>query len=148
MFCSLAGIAVFAATIGPGGSANGELTDAQVKATNAALDLAGAFANDGYKLRDGRWSISLQPGQSSVLGVHLYAGNEYWFSAAAEPTAKKLVIEVFDETGQLLEGESYAEAGRTAAGAVPDFSGLYYVRISLPKDEASPADVILVYSYK
>ncbi len=149
LFRSVNNSAIFLwATFAASGLAMAELTDAQAKATSAALDLAGAFANDGYKLRDGRWSITLKPGESNVLAVHLYGGNDYWFSAAAEPTPKKLLIEVFDEEGRLMEGETYSDAGRTAAGAVPDHSGLYYVRVSLPKDEESPADVILVYSYK
>ena len=30
-------------------------TDAEVQARKDALDVAGAFANDGFKIRDGHW---------------------------------------------------------------------------------------------
>ncbi len=64
-----------------------------------ALELAGAFSNDGFKLRDGHWSGTLAPDESKLIAVNLYAGNEYWFSAGATEKAKKLAVDVFDETG-------------------------------------------------
>ena len=30
-------------------------TDAEVEARKTALDLAGAFSNEGFKIRDGHW---------------------------------------------------------------------------------------------
>ena len=30
-------------------------TDAEVRARKDALDVAGAFSNDGFKIRDGHW---------------------------------------------------------------------------------------------
>jgi hypothetical protein len=32
-----------------------EETDAEAEAHKAALDVAGAFSNDGFRLRDGTW---------------------------------------------------------------------------------------------
>ena len=34
-------------------------TDAEVNARKNALDVAGAFTNDGFKLRDGHWCGTL-----------------------------------------------------------------------------------------
>ena len=39
-------------------------TDQEVAAREVALELAGAFANDGFKLRDGHWAGTLAPGVS------------------------------------------------------------------------------------
>ena len=54
-----------------------------------ALDVAGAFSNDGFKLRDGHWAGTLAPNESKLLAVNLYAGNQYWFSAGATETGKR-----------------------------------------------------------
>src|SRR6476620_12211971 len=74
-------------------------TDQEVAARAVALELAGAFSNDGFKLRDGHWAGTLAPDESKLIAVNLYAGNEYWFSAGATDEAKALTVEVFDEAG-------------------------------------------------
>lgn len=71
-------------------------TDQEVAAREIALDLAGAFSNDGFKLRDGHWTGTMAAGESKVIAVNLYAGDEYWFAARATDKAKKISIEVFD----------------------------------------------------
>jgi hypothetical protein len=58
-------------------------TDDEVSARKAALDLAGAFSNDGFKLRDGVWYGAIKPKDSQFVQVNLYAGNQYWFTAGA-----------------------------------------------------------------
>jgi hypothetical protein len=75
-------------------------TDSEVEARKTALDLAGAFSNDGYKIRDGNWSGSIKPKESLIIQVNLYAGNAYWFSVGATPQAKKLAVTIYDETGR------------------------------------------------
>src|SRR5688500_5190867 len=74
-------------------------TDAEVEARREAESLAGAFSNDGFKLRDGCWFGQLQPNKSKIIQVSLYAGNHYWFSLGTHPGAKKLSISVHDEAG-------------------------------------------------
>src|SRR5712691_9193288 len=76
-------------------------TDQEVAARQVALELAGAFGNDGFKLRDGHWAGTIAPNESKLVAVNLYAGNQYWFSAGATEQAKKLAVEVFDEMGAL-----------------------------------------------
>ena len=121
-------------------------TDSEVEARKTALDLAGAFSNDGYKIRDGNWSGSIKPKESLIIQVNLYAGNAYWFSVGATAQAKKLAVTVYDETGQLIESEPYQDAGKAAAGFSPAASGCYYVKIQEMEGEA--ADFCLIYSYK
>jgi hypothetical protein len=128
------------------GEASAEPAEPVTEATRKALDLAGAFANDGYKLRDGRWEITLEKDKPRILAVHLYGGNEYWFCAATEPASDKISVDVFDETGTIIDGEKYKDGGRAAAGAIPAYSGMYYVRLKLEADE--PSHATLVYSYK
>ncbi len=126
-------------------AAHGE-TDDQVAAHRAVLDLAGAFTNDGFKLRDGDFTGTLKGGESAIIQVNLYAGNQYWFSVATSDTNTAVTIDLYDETGKLLKTDPYSNANRAAAGLAPDSSGPYYVRIENPG--ATPATYSLIYSYK
>ena len=121
-------------------------TDQEVAARQVALELAGAFSNDGFKLRDGHWSGTLAPNESRLIAVNLYAGNEYWFSIGATAKAKKLAIEVFDETGVPVTTEKFNSGTKAAAGFSVSNSGEYFIRVRL--EEGEPSGVCFVYSYK
>jgi hypothetical protein len=121
-------------------------TDAEAEAHKAALDVAGAFSNDGFKLRDGTWKGAMKLGEPQLIRVNLYAGNEYWFSVGATEAAKKVAITVFDEVGKPVESEPYAEGATAAAGFSPEASGPYFIRIE--ELEGEPATFCLIYSYK
>jgi len=121
-------------------------SDQEVEAHKAVLDLAGAFTNDGFKMRDGHWTGTLKTGEHALIAVNLYAGNQYWFSVGAVQPAKKVEVAVYDETGKLMTTESYNEGERAAAGFSPTTSGQYYVSVGLV--EGDPSSFCLVYSYK
>jgi hypothetical protein len=121
-------------------------SDSEVNARKAALDLAGAFTNEGFKMRDGHWSGTIKPKDHALIAVNLYAGNQYWFSVGATEPAKKIAVNVYDETGKLVQTESYSENEKAAAGFSPTSSGQYYVMVDLVEGDAS--SVCLVYSYK
>lgn len=121
-------------------------TDGEVAARKVALDVAGAFSNDGFKLRDGNWCGALQAGKPQLVQVNLYAGNQYWFTLGATPTAKKVAVTIYDESGKLLASEPFQEAATAAAGFAPEASGSYYVKVALI--EGGPSEFCLIYSYK
>lgn len=121
-------------------------TDGEVEARRIAMELAGAFSNDGFKLRDGVTMGTLEPGKPKLVQVNLYAGNEYWFSLAASGKAKKVAVTVFDETGKKIDAEPYQEGVTAAAGFSPDASGPYFVKVELI--EGATAAFCLLYSYK
>ena len=122
-------------------------SDTEVAARKAALDLAGAFSNEGFKMRDGHWSGTIKPKEQALIAVNLYAGNQYCFSVGATEPAKKISVNVYDETGRLVQTESYNEGGKAAAGPfAPTSSGQYYVLLDLV--EGNESSVCLVYSYK
>src|SRR5438132_12171624 len=102
-------------------------TDAEVQARKGALDLAGAFSNDGFKIRDGHWCGTVKPHDHSLVAVNLYAGNEYWFSASATAPAKKIAVNVYDETGKQVTTDNYDNGEKAAAGFAPPISGQYFV---------------------
>ena len=121
-------------------------TDREVQAHKIVLDLAGAFSNDGFKMRDGHWTGSLKPNENALIAVNLYAGNQYWFSVGAVDPAKKIEVAVYDETGNRVTTETYSEGEKAAAGFTPTSSGQYYVSVGLL--EGGESTYCLVYSYK
>ncbi len=121
-------------------------TDAQADARKVALDVAGAFSNDGFKLRDGHWKGVLESGKAQLVQVNLYAGNQYWFSVGATPQAKKLAITIYDEAGVPVKSDPYSGEASAAAGFSPVASGPYYLKIV--EVEGEPATFCLLYSYK
>jgi len=121
-------------------------TDVQVAARNDVIDFAGAFQNDGFKIRDGNYFGKVAKDHSTIVAVNLYNGNAYWFTAATSEKAEKLKVSVFDETGMPVSYEPYQSGGRAAAGFSPESSGLYYVKVAL--EDGQPATFCLIYSYK
>ncbi len=127
------------------GSARAQ-TDQEVEARKDALDVAGAFTNDGFKLRDGHWAGPVSPGGHALIAVNLYVGNQYWFSAGANETAKKIGVDIYDENGKQLAAENYNAGDKAAAGFSPANSGQYFISLNLLEGTAS--SLCLVYSYK
>lgn len=123
--------------------------EGEVTARETALEMAGGFSNDGYKIRDGHWSGSLEPHKPKLVTVNLYAGNQYYFSVGGSDKAKKISVKVYDETGKEVSGqELYQDPDkcRAAAGVSPIASGPYYVSVEVT--EGATADFCLLYSYK
>jgi hypothetical protein len=147
-------LALAAASLGLGGLAPFSAlqaapaeTDGEVASREIALELAGAFSNDGYKIRDGHYSGQLQLHVPRIVVVNLYAGNQYYFSLGATDKAKKISVIVYDETGKEVDGEElFQEKTRAAAGVSPVASGPYYAKVELLEGE--PTDFCLIYSYK
>lgn len=121
-------------------------TDAEVNARKNALDVAGAFTNDGFKLRDGHWCGTLKAQDHALIAVNLYAGNQYWFTVGAADPAKKIAVNIYDETGGLLTTDHYEGGDRAAAGFSPNDSGQYFVSVDLV--EGGSSSFCLIYSYK
>lgn len=121
-------------------------TDSQVEARRVALDLAGAFSNEGFKIRDGHWAGALKQGEQALVAVNLYAGNQYWFSVGANQNVKKFAVQVYDENGQPMQADGYEDEDKAAAGFSPTISGQYFIAIA--PTESEPSTFCLVYSYK
>jgi hypothetical protein len=138
-------ILFFVLALAISGTARGD-TDAEVQARKDALDVAAAFANDGFKIRDGHWCGTVKPHEHSLVAVNLYAGNQYWFSVGATEPAKKVAVSVYDETGKQMTADNYDNGEKAAAGFAPTTSGEYFVSVDLL--EGDPSTFCLVYSYK
>jgi hypothetical protein len=121
--------------------------DKEVEARKVALELAGAFSNDGFKIRDGHWSGTVKGGERALVAVNLYAGNQYWFSVGADDKAAKLAVRLHDENGKPLTVEDYQGDATAAAGFSPTVSGQYFISVAPDATDAA-GTYCLVYSYK
>lgn len=111
-----------------------------------ALEAAAEGKSQGYALRDGFWSGTLEKGQPVVIAVHLFAWNDYWFTAAHLEPGSRIRLSIFDRWGNAAGG--HESAGETSATAV--FSAVrsdrYYIQLELT--EGDKAGTCMVYSYK
>ena len=98
-------------------------SDSEVAARKAALEVAGAFGNDGFKVRDGHWCGTVKPNDHTLIAVNL-----------------------FDETGKQVTADNYDAGATAAAGFSPTSSGQYYIAIGLVEGQES--SFCLIYSYK
>ena len=121
-------------------------TDAEVSARKDALELAGAFGNDGFKIRDGHSCGVLKAHDHALIVVNLYAGNQYWFSVGTAEPLKKVGVSLYDETGKQMTTENFSEGDKAAAGFAPENSGQYFVSVDSVEDQEG--SFCLVYSYK
>jgi hypothetical protein len=134
-------IFVLAASVSAGAE-----SDSEIEARKAALDVAGAFTNDGFKIRDGHWCGIIKEHEHALIAVNLYAGNQYWFSVGATEPVKKIEVSVYDESGKRVTTETYNAEEKAAAGFSPTNSGQYFVSVDLIEGEQG--SFCLVYSYK
>ena len=127
------------------------------EARRMALEVAGAFQNDGFRIRDGEWGGSLAKGVPLFLRLTLFAGESYWFVVASPAPGATLRVTLYDAQGKALKTEQWKDerdesksiGGRCAAGVAPDQSGKYFVSVELvdnPSDQ--PAEFSLIYAYK
>ena len=121
-------------------------TDAEVNARKDALELAGAFGNDGFKIRDGHSCGVLKPHDHALIAVNLYAGNQYWFSVGTTEPLKKVAVRLYDESGKQMNTENLDEGNKAAVGFAPENSGQYFVSVDSVEDQEG--SFCLVYSYK
>ncbi len=120
--------------------------DAAVTCRRAALELAGAWTNEGFRLRERPWTGVLPAGKPALARFTLVAGNRYWFTAATNAASTKLTMSIFSEAGEAIEANSYLDGPLAASGFSPRVSGSYVLALS--EASGTPVPFCVVYSFK
>jgi hypothetical protein len=120
--------------------------DALITCHRAALELAGAWTNDGFRLRERSWSGNLPADRPALARVNLLAGNRYWFSAATNAASTNLTTRIYKESGAPVPAETWQDGPLSAAGFAPAETGCYLIAVS--ESRGTPVPFCLVYSYK
>lgn len=121
-------------------------SDAQVTCRRAALELAGAWINDGFRLRERTWAGTLPTDKPALARVNLLAGNRYCFTVATNAASTTLSMTIYTDRGTPVTAESYQDGPLAAAGFAPTVSGSYIIGIS--ESNGTPVPFCLIYSYK
>lgn len=110
------------------------------------LEFAGALGNEGFKVRDDFWTAHLEGGASARLAVNLFAGNHYWFCAAAPERSPEIKLSLFDPRGEPVKTNDHKSADLAAAGVTATTTGRYVVQVE--NTGGAAADICLVYLFK
>jgi hypothetical protein len=121
-------------------------SDAVVTCRRAALELAGAWTNDGFRLRERSWTGTLPSDKPALARVNLLAGNRYWFTVATNAASTTLSLTIYDARGVPVTSDNYQDGPLAAAGFAPATSGSYLIGISESTGTSVP--FCLIYSYK
>ena len=156
MFVATALLAQSSNAVSPSKPASSSMATSVTFATakRNALDLVGALVNDGFRVRDGDWMVTLIPKKPVFLQVTLFAGNQYWFAAAVTPPGDKLKLSTYDATGHSIKLDTWCDneavsGAKIAGGFIAPKSGKYFVGIELvDSKENTKADACLIYAYK
>ena len=111
-----------------------------------ALENIRPFRSEGYHVRDGYWTGVLKRGEPLILDLHLFSGNDYWFSAANCDESTILQLSLFDSKGNPAGSAPVAEAGRATSAISVVRSGRYFLRLEMTTGDK--AETSMVYSYK
>lgn len=125
------------------------------EARHLALDTLRPFAKEGFRIRDGEWSVVLAKGQRQFLQVTLFAGERYLFALASPMRNGKLRLLFFDASGKEVKAETpkgtdpAAGGIRVVAEVAPGKSGNYFVGVELAESPGTGiCEGSLVYAYK
>ena len=124
------------------------------EAHRLALETAGGFARDGFRIRDAEWAFVLAKGMTTFLKVTLFAGNHYRFVVATATPGAKIRLSIYDASGHILKSEQWQDSvdhsgGGSAAGIAPELSGPYFVGVELVDSPSNqPLEFSLVSVYK
>ena len=121
-------------------------SDAVVTCRRAAFELAGAWTNGGFRLRERSWAGTLPADGPALARVNLLAGNRYWFTAATNAASTTLSLTIYSDSGAPVTSDNYQDGPVAAAGFAPPASGSYIIGIS--ESNGTPVPFCLIYSYK
>jgi hypothetical protein len=131
----------FCAFISP---AHASLDDAIASAINAMAP----YVKQGFTVRDDEWGGDLGVKEQKAIPHTLFKGNEYWFVMATDVEGARISIHLYDNTGKLVESDSWQKGRFAGVRVVPPATGTYYIIVevvSSPKERTSWA---MVYGYK
>jgi hypothetical protein len=114
----------------------------------SAINLMAPYVKQGYTVRDDEWGGDLGVKEQKAIPHTLFKGNEYWFVMATDVEGARISIHLYDNTGKLVESDSWQKGRFAGVRVVPPATGTYYIIVevvSSPKERTSWA---MVYGYK
>ena len=131
----------FCAFISP---AHASLDDAIASAINAMAP----YVKQGYTVRDDEWGGDLGVKEQKAIPHTMFKGNEYWFCMATDVEGAHVSIHLYDNTGKLVESDSWQKGRFAAVRVVPQATGTYYIIVEVVSSPKERTNWAMVYGYK
>lgn len=124
--------------------AHASLDDAIASAINAMAP----YVKQGYTVRDDEWGGDLGVKEQKAIPHTMFKGNEYWFTMATDVEGAHVSIHLYDNTGKLVESDSWQKGRFAAVRVVPPATGTYYIIVEVVSSPKERTNWAMVYGYK
>ncbi|MBV8329872.1 MAG: hypothetical protein JOZ61_05325 [Verrucomicrobia bacterium] len=131
----------FCAFISP---AHASLDDAIASAINAMAP----YVKQGFTVRDDEWGGDLGVKEQKAIPHTIFKGNEYLFCMATDVEGAHVSIHLYDNTGKLVESDSWQKGRFAAVRIVPSATGTYYIIVEVVSSPKERTNWAMVYGYK
>jgi hypothetical protein len=131
----------FCAFISP---AHASLDDAIASAINAMAP----YVKQGFTVRDDEWGGDLGVKEQKAIPHTIFKGNEYLFCMATDVEGARVSIHLYDNTGKLVESDSWQKGRFAAVRIVPPATGTYYIIVEVVSSPKERTNWAMVYGYK
>jgi len=113
-----------------------------------AYEAALPYYKQGYSIRKDAWGGDLGVRDKKAVSIQLFKGNTYWFLMATEVKGATLSVHLYDDKGNLVEGESWQKGCFAGARVNPKSTGTYFAIVQILKSPEERTTWALVYGYK
>jgi hypothetical protein len=113
-----------------------------------AYEAALPYYKQGYSIRKDAWGGDLAVHEKKAVSIQLFKGNTYWFLMATEVKGATLSVHLYDDKGNLVDGESWQKGRFAGARVNPRATGTYFAIVQILKSSEDRTTWALVYGYK
>lgn len=121
-------------------------TDDVLQSRANVIELAHAFTDEGFIVRDGFWRTELKPGEEQICGLQLFANVDYWICLGAGVNAEVDMALFSSGALPVPVHERIQEPSRAAIRVRPKRSGTFYLKLRSVRGEGGR--VCVTYCYK
>ena len=109
-------------------------------------------AKQGYILRQENWNGSLPVGENTPIRQQLFKNNDYRFYVWTHVDGAKMSVHIYDQDGNLIDGQSREKASGEAHFAEvdvkPESTGSYYLIVKVEQSSSKSTAWQMAYAYK
>ena len=113
-----------------------------------AYEAALPYYKQGFSIRKDAWGGDLGVHDKKAVSIQLFKGNTYWFLMATEVKGASLSVHIYDDKGDLVEGECWQKGRFAGARINPKSTGTYFAIVQILKSPEERTTWALVYGYK
>ncbi len=117
-------------------------------ALSFAYEAALPYYKQGYSIRKDAWGGDLGVHDKKAVSSQLFKGNDYWFLMASDVKGASLSVHIYDDKGNLVDGESWQRGRFAGARVFPKATGTYFAIVQILKSPEDRTPWALVYGYK